>query len=71
MEWMVYLLGALGFGAVVLAIYERKNNIKIREDAAAPPNQTAQNAYLQATQTSIEGAIWQRHVDGSGGDGTS
>jgi hypothetical protein len=64
MNWLFYILGAAVVGAVALAIYERKKNLRLRMDPHAESHDSKRAALTQAESIRAESQIIQSHTDG-------
>ena len=64
MNWMFYILGAATIGAIGLAVYERKKNLRLKMDPPAEPHDRNRAALTQAEGIRATDAIIQRHIDG-------
>ncbi len=56
MEWMIYLLGGIALGAGVLAVYERRKNLRLTQDAVPQdmPQDRERTAYTESQRIAAQ-----------------
>ena len=53
MEWLLFLIIAMGAGAAVLAVYEWRKGVKLREDIVLPTRGNRREDVMARTRKTI------------------